>query len=506
MLRKLQSIKINRLILFGIIFLAVLLLYYPALTTYFSQDDFFMFKVSQTNGSVGGFLNLFNVHPFMEYGISFYRPIFREALHNLYYSIFGLNHIPFRLLLLLIHFVNIILVYLFSYSVFRRRWFSFFTALFFGISSANVSLLYYLAGGIEASGATMFALLSLIFYKKYMDKNGLRFQLLSLLFFVLALASHEIILSVPLILVGLVLMSYPKKVWLKHLLKLWPFFILPFFVIYIDIFKIGFSKGEAEYKFIFNIKTLIQSFSWYWAWAFGLPETLIDFVLPGLKLNPTLMRYWGNYYKFIFTFFGISISILALFACYLIKNKKEIFDKKFLFLIFWFLAGLLPVILLPAHKSSHYLVFTLPAFWGAITYICLAFFNTFSKTSQRVATIFVSIFLISSFLLSTFSAKLGETNYWAATRGKLASKLITQIKLTYPSVPRSANIYIKNDPNYPHLTDEWGGTSKQASLILNGSDALQLLYKDPTIKVYYEDLEKPSKDSRNLLQLEAKLN
>lgn len=62
------------------------------------------------------------------------------------------------------------------------------------------------------------------------------------------------------------------------------------------------------------------------------------------------------------------------------------------------------------------------------------------------------------------------------------------MKSTYPTLPKGAIVYFKNDPQYPFLTQEWGGTSKQASLILNGADALQLLYNDPTLKVYYEDL------------------
>lgn len=70
----------------------------------------------------------------------------------------------------------------------------------------------------------------------------------------------------------------------------------------------------------------------------------------------------------------------------------------------------------------------------------------------------------------------------------MAEKIIKQIKILYPNLPRGVIVYFKNDPNYPYLTKEWGNTSKQASVILNGSDALQLLYKDPTLRVFYEDL------------------
>lgn len=490
----------KKLLLMLPIFIVVLALYYPVLTTYFSQDDFFMFKISQTDGSLKGFINLFGVYPFEERGIAFYRPIFREALHNIYFSIVGLNHIPFRVLLFLIHFMNIFLVYVLIQSIFKKKFISLFAAFFFGISAANVSTLYYLAGGIESSGAVMFALLSSIVYKKYLDSSRIKFLSLSFIFFILAFASHEIIVSLPFILLALILISLPIKKAVKESFKLWPFFLIFFTILYIDIFKIGFSPNEQQYQFIFNPKTLVQSFVWYTSWAFGLPEMLIDFVLPGLRLNPNLMRYWGDFYRIIFASFSISIILLLMFTVYLIRIKKYFLDKKFLFLLFWFFVGISPVIFLPAHKSSHYLLFILPAFWGTIGYILYSFFYNLKKNSRKLVLLLISIFVLSTFLLSATSAKLGEGNYWAAQRGKLAKKLIDDVWKTYPTLPKGAILYFKNDPDYPFLTKEWGRTSKQASLILNGSDALQLLYKDPTLRVFYEDLGGIPKNNQVNLQ------
>lgn len=471
------------------IFLIVLLLYYPSFSVYFSQDDFFMFKISLTDGSIKEFINLFGFHPFEERGIAFYRPIFREALHNIYFNIFGLNHLPFRILLFSIHLFNVYLVYTLIQSIFKKRIFSFFTALFFGISSANVSTLYYLAGGIEASGATMFALISIIFYKKFIDYSNPIFQILSFLFFLLALSSHEIILATPIILAGLVLMSFLIKDSFFQLLKLWPFLLSLGLLLYVDIFVIGFSSSEQQYQFVLNFKTIFQSFTWYSLWAFGIPESLIDFVLPNLQLNPNLMRYWGDYYRVIFPTLLLSLSILSFATIFLFWKAKRIFsDKRFLFLLFWFPVSIFPIIFLPAHKSSHYLIFALPAFWGIIGYLLLNFYQNLRKSYKTLALFAIAIFFNSTFLLISTSIKFGDNNYWAATRGRLAEKLIKEIKTTYPTLPKGAVVYFKNDPTYPKLTKEWGGTSRQASFILNGNDALQLLYNDPSLQVYYEDL------------------
>lgn len=189
----------------------VLALFYPTLGVYFSHDDFFMFKVSQTDGSLEEFLNLFNFHPFSERGIAFYRPIFRELLYNIYYIMFGLNHLPFRIFSLLIHFLNIWLVFTLVKTIFQKNDLALFVALFFGISTSNVAILYYLAGGIEASGATIFALLTILFFLKFLKFQKSIFFIFSFCSYLLALASHEIAALTPILLVSILFVSNPVK-------------------------------------------------------------------------------------------------------------------------------------------------------------------------------------------------------------------------------------------------------------------------------------------------------
>lgn len=443
-----------------VIFAITLILYFPTLQVYFSQDDFFMFKISLTDGSFGEFIKLFGIYPFEEKGIAFYRPIFREVLHNIYFNVFGLNHLLFRVLLLGLHLTNIYLTFILIKKIFHRYLLAWLVAFFFGISAAHTATLNYLAGGIESSGALTFALLTFIFYLKFLQDQKIKFYLFSLLFFALSLASHEIIIATP-----LVMAAYRPK----NLFKLWPFFALAASLLFIDIFKIGLSPLEEQYQAVFDPKKILHSLSWYSAWAFGLPEMLIDFVLPGAKLNPNLMRYWGNYYTVIF--FSAGVAFLILMSRLFFLNRKSIFAG------LWFIIALLPVILLPTHKSTHYLIFALVGFLSLVMLLAI---NLPKK--------WLAVFLIMLFILQVTSIKLGEKTFWAVSRGSAAQKLLTDIKSRYPTMPKGSAIYFTNDPNYPFLTKQWGGTSKQASFILNGADALQLLYQDPTLQVFYQDL------------------
>lgn len=460
-----------------IIPLIVVILYYPAFFTYFSQDDFFHFKVSLTDGSLRQFINLFTFHPFAEKGIAFYRPIFREGLFNVFYSLFGLNPYPFRILQFLLLFVNSILTFCLIRNIFKDRLFSFFVAFFYAISSAQVSPLYYLAGGVQVLGATTFLLLTLILANKNLS--------LAFITFLLGLASHELTIITPFLILALLFLRHSFKEVLKKSWYLLPFFLAMFAYLYMEFTIIGFSSAEKQYQAVFNIKTTLNSYMWYTGWALGLPEMLIDFVLPGFKLNPSLMRHWGSYYFIIFSTFFISLLLLLTGTIYLLFNKKRLFfEKKFFFFVFWFIFSLVPVILLPLHKSTQYLETGLVAFWTIIGLIIL---NLYQIKTLRI---FCFVLIVSLFTLSATSAILQRTTYWAAERGKYAERLIKQVTNTYPVLPKGSVIYFENDPDYPFVATDWGSSSKQAAFILNNEDALQLVYKDQTLEVYYEDINK----------------
>ncbi len=466
----------------------IFVLYHSVSSIYFSHDDFFHFKVSQTDGTLAGFLNLFGFHPFSERGIAFYRPVTREALFNIFYFIFGLNHLPFRILSIGIHFLNVGLVYLLMQKLFQKRELALFISFFFGITAANVGSLYYLAGGVQSLGATSFVLLTLFSFWKWLEQGG-KWYLLSFFAFILALGSHELAVVTPLLLVGLL---FVQKA-LKGVKITIPFFVVLSVFLFLDFFLIGFSSGEQQYQPTLSPKAILNSLSWYSAWALGIPEMFIDFVEPGFKLNPNLMKFWGDYASGIFFFSGLAVTILIMGAVFAVRSGI-LRDRRFWFLLLWFPIALSPVLLLPLHKQTYYLTPALPAFWGAVG---LVVFSAYSWLRQRwgaMTNVLAGAFLLSLFLLSVASIALADKTYPAANRGRAAQKLVNYIRVKYPELPKGAALYFANDPNYPKISGDWGGSSKQAHFMLNGEDALQILYKDKTLRVFYEDLGGVPKD------------
>jgi len=480
-----------------LIFLVVLLLYCSIFSVYFTGDDFFHFQVARTDGSLRAFINFFGFHPFEQRGIAFYRPLFREVLYNIFYSIFGLNHLPFRFLSLILHFINISLVYVLMQRLFAKARLSFFVAFFFGITAANMASLYYLAGGIQTLAAAMFMLFSLVIFWRYLEKEKIRFKFASFFAFLLALTCHELAVATPFLLGGLFFLKEKDagRVILKAIKEIWPLFFVLGLYLYLNFFVIGFSQTEPQYQPTFNIKSTLNTLVWYLAWSLGLPEMVIDFVRPGLRLNPSLMRHWGNYFSLIFPTFFLAVTILSAAVTYLfLRNKKTFIDRRFWLFVFWFPLALAPVLFLPFHKSSHYLAAALPAFWAAVGFLAFKAYWLLAKKNKKLAVAIFGVFVAALLLLSISSVRLADSTYWAASRGRLAQRLIKQVKLRYSQLPKGSAVYFTNDPDYPFVAEDWGGTSKQAFFALSGSDALQLLYQDFELKVFYEDLGGVSED------------
>lgn len=501
-----KKFRINFALVF--VLTLVLVIYSPVFSLYFSQDDFFHLNISQISGSWVNFVNFFGFKSQIERGYPFYRPLFREFYYFFILRVFGFNTLPFRLFSFLIHFLCITLVYLLMEKVFKRKLLSFLVSLFYGLSAAQVGTLYYHATGIQISGATFFLLLSIYFYRNFLERRKKKYWIFTLVSVLAALCSSEtvaFILAMSLLGLEVFFAKKMSKLWLKKaIFHLSPIFLLFVAYFWIYLFKIGLPK-DPQYSFSFSAKKIVNSFVWFVGWGLGLPEMLVDFVGPGVKLNPRLIQQWGSYFRIIFPTFFLVILMLFISAVYLfLKNRRVFQEKSFLFLVFWFPVALVPVVFLSWHKFLYYLNPALPALFGIIFFLILKVFDSFqNKTFARV---FLGLFCLLLFSLSLASIKLAEKIYWPISRGKIARNLINNLIKVYPTLPKGAVLYFKNDPNYPLVNKEWGNSSTQAFYALSNKDAAQYLYTDKTIKVYYEDIENPPKEITQVFSLTAVIN
>ncbi len=459
-----------QLIILTFLFLA-LWLYHP-LTSFFSQDDFFHLRVIMDK-------KILDVPSFfisrLE-GQTFYRPLSRETYNLFMYTLFGLNPLPFHLFNFGLILLNLYLMIKLLKDLTPNLPLIFFFGLTFSLSAVHNIEIYYLSS-VQNLLSTTFVLTSMIFFIDFLNSRILNSILASILFYCLALFSHESAIVLPGILFLYVLLS--RKCSIRRTFFLIVPFIFIGLIFLLSSASITSLPDQAVYKPVFKLKSIFNTLGWYILWSFGLPEMLVDFVGPKLSLKNQFITWYGYYAKITFPllFFIISLLLLLFWSF----KRMIMTNKLFIFFIASFLLAVSPFTIFPQHKFVYYL--ELPVIWFcAVLGVILA-------TAWRSGTIyklFVIFLLISFAIISYQTANLNAITHWAAKRPKAAKAVIEQLKIEHLVVERTSVFYIIDDPNYPDIAKEWGTSSRQAFYILSGSDAFKLFYNSSSIEAYYQ--------------------
>lgn len=461
-----------------ILFLSVILsflLFKDSIFSYFSQDDFYHLRTIMDKNISD--MPLFFIT--QQEGQTFYRPLSREIFNLLMYKTFGLNSLIF-------HLVNFFLILLIGYLVFviiyrisKNKFLALLTFLIYLLSPIHSVELYYLSS-VQQLLATIFLLISILSFLKC--EQSVKYFFLSLLFYILALFSHSMSVMFPVIIITIDIFLNRKNFFKKQNL------IIIFAFIFIDLLYLTGSSivnlpDQLPYEPSFLPNKIANTFFWYSSWSFGLPEMLVDFIGPGFRINPRLWQWYNQYLIIIIPIFILLISFLVAVA---LKIYRKMFaDKLILLFGILFIISLSPFLIFPLHKFVYYLSFPIIWFSAILSYFLFSFWIEFNKL--RLAPL---LFIFLFFCLSFQTIEINRLTHWSAKRAVAAEYLMNEIKTKYPVVPKGAIFYIKNDPNYPNITKEWGSSSKQAFYILSGSDALRLFYKDSKIVAYYNDVSK----------------
>jgi len=417
---------------------------------------------------------------------TFYRPLSRELYNFVMYSTFGLSSLPYHLINLLLIFVIGGLVFWFTNLFTKQKLVAIFSTLLYLLNSVHSVELYYLSS-VQTLLSTTFILLCLISYFVYLNSKRDRFLFYSTISYTLSVLSHESAV-VAILFLPLIEFTASKKISKedikKIIIRMSPFILILFIRFLIHIF-LSSLPNQLVYQPDFSFKTITNTFTWFTIWSFGLPEMLPDFMTLTLNLNPNLIKFYGDFIRLVFSLTAIFMSFFCLTAFFL--RKKVLKSKMLLFFIICYILSLGPFLFFPQHKFSYYL--SLPVVWFSVIigYLLGLAWQT-NRYFKIICLVLIAIFITISYNTTSLNKK----THWAAKRAQAAKVILTDISLLHPYVNKGTVFYIKNDPFYPLMSQEWGTSSKQAFYILSGSDAFQLLFKDPTIKVYYEDVNKQS--------------
>lgn len=371
-----------------------LVIFWPAFKTFYTNDDFFFLRISEF-GTIKEFFNFFNLANSLS-GFAMYRPITTQVFYSLAWKFFNLNPVWLHLIAFFTFAGIICLVYKLANLLLKNNNLALFSAFLYATSASHFGQLYYLANYQEL-GMTLLALLSCWCFLKYLNKQEPGSWILSLLFFVLCLMSKETAVITPFLIILIYLYSRFQK---QHKLSVRKFSLLmiPYFFILAVYFFFRFSSysfatGDS-YVWNFSPLKAINTLFWYKVWALNLPETLVDFVGPGLRLNRNLLKYWSKEIIPIFILFAAQVFLLIYALIRAVTNNINHLKSFFINLFFgfgWFVLSLIPVLFLPIHKFTFYLTLPLVGYVFALSYLL-----TVSKISKWLVVIFGCIWLIGS--------------------------------------------------------------------------------------------------------------
>jgi len=456
-----------------IIFLSFLI-FSPDFFNFFSSDDWFHLQISQI-GNFRDFLGFFSFSP-NQYSAAFYRPLSTQVFFFVFQKLFGLNAWPYYLFVFLVFGFSLWLVYRLAKAIFKNEKQSLLALVFYSLSVTHFTRLYFLSAFQEIL-MTTFVLLAIL---SYLRKPSWKTNLLTALFFVLALLSKETAIVLPLI---LVLIDWLKgRFRFKRLIPLLVI-ILPY--LYLRFFHFGQIGGDS-YLWNFSLKKLFNTFFWYGLWSFGTPELLVDYVSGGLKILPRFFSDFPFWSKIILTLVGFT---LFSFTALSISHFKKINFKNIWFSLGIFIIALLPVLFLPWHKFTLELTLPMVGFSFLLAEICL------TKRSW-LTTLFISLFIILNLSMNYLTYQ----RHYSVSRSQIAKKVYQYFIHNYPQYPDDQYFEFINDQE---VGNKIWGMSKQVAFAVGDDNFFQVLYHNKNIKVFYQDLSEERPKNKKAININS---
>jgi len=411
------------------ILLLSFIVYLPVLQNGFVWDDE---EYIQTNSMLHSF-NLQEI--FSSYVAGNYHPFTMLTL-TIEYHIFGLNATGYHAVNLLLHLLNVILVFYSVILLSDKTGVALITALLFGIHPLHVESVAW-AAELKDLLYTFFFLVSYIFYLKYLKEFKKNYLVFTLLFFSFSILSKAMAASLPAV---LVLTDYFKgrKINLKTLLEKVPFILIAF--------ALGLVAIVAQKSSEAILDTAIFSFPQRIAFAcYGFITYLLKLLLP-LNLSafyPYPVKSGSDipiqFYFHIVLFLGL----LALFFLTLRFSKKIIFGIGFFVATVFLVLQLLPVgSAIMADRYSY-----IPSI--GIFYLAGEGFNILWNKKFK----WISLILLASFTLFFSVTTYSRCSIWSNSL-TLWSDVINKYK-TVPVAYFNRGIDLMKKENYDQALDDF---------------------------------------------------
>jgi tetratricopeptide (TPR) repeat protein len=318
------------------------------------------------------------------------------------HSIFGMSATGFHFTNLLLHILNVFLVYIFIRHLTKNFNIAFFVAALFAIHPMTAESVCWISERKNLLYA-MFFLLGLIQYMKYREHDSMKHYWYALLFFILSVLSKVSSVSFPLIIIILDIYIDKKPEWKKLIFK------IPFFVISLSFGLIAIKAQQTTSWYSPELSTSEHIVTSNYAYFFYIQKIFLPTSLSPFHYYPTL--YDPERIKDIYPYLAL-IPLMIGFFIYFFKKWKTEFPLLLFGFVFFTLNILLVTIKFPkgvvfaAERYSY-----IPAI-GIFLMVVLLLSRIAEKKSQNktLLTYFAGISIVVLSLMTYNRTKIWETD------------------------------------------------------------------------------------------------
>ena len=421
--------KQNYYIALAIILLLSLIVYYPVLHNgLLDWDDNFYIK----NNPLIYSINLKEI--FSRYVMGNYHPLTILTL-AIEYHFFGLNETGYHTVNLLLHLLNVVIVFYVVFLLSDKAGVALVAAMLFGVHPMHVESVAW-AAELKDLLYAFFFLLSYFFYLRYLKGQNKKWYFFALLLFLFSLLSKAMAVSLPVV---LILTDYFKgrKVNIKTLMEKAPFFLLAIVFGIVAIMAQKSYRATEMVDFSFQQRIVFA--------CFGFISYLYKLLMP-LHLSafyPYPIKSGGIIPTQYYTYLILLACVIAIVFYSRLHTKKIIFGVGFFTITVFLVLQLYPVgATIMADRYSY-----IPSI-GIFYLAGEGFYLLWRKNQKWIAIILFSVFAVF-YSVKTYA----RCGVWKNNM-TLWDDVINQ----YPSVPQAyynRGIVFMNENKYNQALDDF---------------------------------------------------
>lgn len=461
---------------FAALFLFLGWLYYPALDSYFANDDW---VILYHNSQVSPWQPWLYFNPKT---VWFYRPL-QSMQFGLTWQVAGLNHVAYCVQLLVMHLAVCVLGWLFLRRLFSAG-LAWCAVVLFSVTWIYADILLWKAN-INTIQHAIFSLLASYFFVRYLDTRRTRWQVAVVVAAVLNCLTKESCVSLPLILGTVWLTRYLQGLWGEREYTvergwkwfvsdgwrcLWPAGVVT--IVYVGLHTAFVENVEPNYKpgyvFVPPLEMLAQ-------WSHATNYSLFSFTY-----DPLLLGLWSPLKAGLLWVLKYGYILPAVVFCYGIFKRQPFV----VFALLFTMVALFPTFALSVYHASRY--YYLSAFGGAVliggvVYSALRQVQSGGRVWAYAAVIFF-IWTIAGHVI-LFQQIIGRDYQESLVMQQTADYL----KEAGPRIPKESVIVFQNVP----LTfmSEGMGATEMVSMLTHREDIIALSMQESLTDIKREAID-----------------